>query len=75
MRTISYNPSEIEVEFATIIESLIDTINAKLSQKKILSVENNLNLDNPILKVYLLDDDGDKHTLVVKLIQKPDNTN
>lgn len=75
MRTTSYNPSEIEVEFATIIESLTDTINDKLSQKKILSVENNLNLDNPILKVYLLDDDGDKHTLIVKLIQKPDNTN
>ena len=75
MKTTSYNPSEIEVEFATVIESLKDTISDKLSQKKILSVENHLNMDNPILKVYLIDDDGDKHTLVLKLIQKPDNTN
>ena len=75
MKTTSYNPSEIEVEFATVIESLKDTISDKLSQKKILSVENHLNMDNPILKVHLIDDDGDKHTLVLKLIQKPDNTN
>jgi len=75
MKTTSYNPSDLEVEFATVIESLKDTISDKLNHKKILSVENNLNIDNPILKVQLLDDDGDEHTLVLKLIQKPDTTN
>ena len=73
MKTTSYNPSPLEVEFSNIIESLKLEINAKLNNRTIESFEHRLDMDNPTLKIFIKDDDGDKHCLVIKLIQKPDD--
>lgn len=73
MKTYSYNPSEIEVEIATVLKSMKDVISDKLSQKKIVAIESYPEMDNPIIKIQIEDDDGDKHALVLKIIQKPDD--
>jgi hypothetical protein len=75
MKTKSYNPSPLEVEFVNILESLKQHINQKLSNSKIESFQHNLEIDNPTLKADLIDVDGDKHTIILKVIQKPDENN
>jgi hypothetical protein len=75
MKTKSYNPSPLEVEFVNVIESLKQNINEKLTFSEIDSFEHELDIDNPTLKANLIDIDGDKHTIILKVIQKPDDTN
>lgn len=72
MKTKSYNPSPLEVEFVNIIESLQMNINEKLENGQVESFKHKLDLDNPILQANIIDSDGDKHTLILKVIQKPD---
>lgn len=72
MKTKSYNPSPLEVEFVQVIESLKLKISEKLSTSEIESFEHDLDIDNPTLKANLIDVDGDKHTIILKVIQKPD---
>ncbi len=72
MKTIVYNPSQIEVNFAEAISQLSDEIEAKLDGIKIIEVENRIKADNPLILFHLQDTDGDIHELVIKLIQKPD---
>jgi len=73
MKTTSYNPSKLEVEMAEIIENLKDKINHGLKDRKVISIEHDLEMDNPQLYFTIEDDDGDKHELSLKLIQKPDD--
>jgi hypothetical protein len=75
MKTRSYNPSPLEVEFVQVIASLKDHINEKLTNCEIESFDQRIDIDNPILKAYLIDTDGDKHTVILKVIQKPDEIN
>ena len=72
MKTSSYNPSSIEVEFANILNQLQDKIGAQLEDNDVIKVENNIHADNPSVKFYLLDNDGDPHEVVLKIIQTPD---
>ena len=72
MKTTSYNPSSIEVEFANILNQLQDKIGAQLSTNDVIKVENKIHEDNPIVRFYLLDSDGDPHEIVLKVIQTPD---
>ena len=72
MKTISYNPSALEVEFASVIHQLQDKIEANLSENEIIKVESKINDDNPALTFFLLDKDGDPHEVVLKIIQLPD---
>lgn len=72
MKTKAYNPSPLEVEFVNVIESLQQDINKKLENSEVRSFEPNLEIDNPILKANIIDDDGDKHILILKVIQRPD---
>ena len=72
MKTTTYNPSPLEVEFANVINQLQDKIEHNLSENEIIKVENNINKDNPMLKFFLLDKDGDPHEIVLKIIQIPD---
>ena len=74
MKTKTYNPSPLEVEFVNVIESLKININEKLENSEIKSFEHKLDLDNPILKANVVDNDGDRHTLILKVIQKPDES-
>lgn len=70
---MTYNPSKLEVEFADIIEELKDQIEAKLNGNKIVALDKNSNVDNPLVRITLEDKEGDKHMLILKIIQKPDS--
>ncbi len=72
MKTVQYNPSALEVSFAKAIEDLQEQIEKHLPDNEIISVENKIGEDNPLVKFYLLDKDGDPHELVIKVIQTPD---
>jgi len=73
MKTKSYNPSPLEVEFVSVIESLQQDINKRLEKSEVQYFEHNLNIDNPTLKAKIIDEDGDEHTLILKVIQRPDD--
>ena len=72
MRTISYNPSPIEVDFAEALETLHSEIEKRLIGITIEKIDNKITADNPLIRFYLKDKDGDPHEVVVKVIQKPD---
>jgi hypothetical protein len=72
MKTNQYNPSPIEVEFAKIIADLKDTIQEKAPKYQIMEVNNNSRLDNPQVIFRLIDQDGDKHELLINFIQRAD---
>ena len=73
MKTLTYNPSTIEIEFAEAIQSLSGTLQEKIKSNKIISVENKLKEDNPLIIFKLLDKEGDTHEVVLKVIQRADN--
>ena len=72
MKTNSYNPSPIEVDFANALFILQNDIEKHLQDNKIINVESELNRDNPQIKFNLLDKDGDPHEIVLRVIQIPD---
>ena len=72
MKTIHYNPSLIEIEFAKIIADLREEIQKKSAINTIEEIENNSNKDNPNLVFKLVDKDGDKHELIIQFIQRMD---
>ncbi len=72
MKTTQYNPSSLEVQFAHAIEDLQTQIEKLLPDNEVIKVENNISEDNPLVKFYLLDKDGDPHEIVLKVIQIPD---
>ncbi|QHT71546.1 hypothetical protein GXP67_35230 [Rhodocytophaga rosea] len=72
MKTIHYNPSLIEVEFAKIIADLKEEIQKKSAFNTIEEIENNSTKDNPHLVFNLIDTDGDRHELIVQFIQRMD---
>lgn len=72
MKTQEYNPSKLEVAFAHALEDLQKQIEKKLPDNEVIKVENAVTEDNPMVKFYLLDDDGDPHELVIKIIQPAD---
>jgi len=43
-----------------------------LTHNKVVSIENHIKEDNPMLLVHLKDKDGDPHEVVIKIIQRPD---
>lgn len=73
MKTKSYNPSSLELEFAQAIIDLSEDIQAKIKSNKIIEIENRSKEDNPILVFKLEDEDGDRHEVVVKFIQRMDD--
>lgn len=72
MKTLTYNPSPIEVDFAEALEALKDNLQKELNGLSIEKIENEITADNPLIRFHLKDKDGDPHELVVKVIQKPD---
>ena len=72
MITQNYNPSTLEVEFAQAIELLRSQIENELTGNKIIGMDNKLQADNPMVLIHLEDKDGDKHEMVIKIIQRPD---
>lgn len=72
MKTTQYNPSTLEVSFAETFEDLKEEIQKKIPGNEIIKIENKIAEDNPMVKFFLLDKDGDPHEIVLKIIQTPD---
>lgn len=72
MKTSTYNPSPLEVDFANALYILQDQIQKHLQDNEVVKVESNIHRDNPMVKFSLLDKDGDPHEIVVRIIQIPD---
>lgn len=72
MKTSSYNPSPLEIDFANALQILREHIQKHLLNNQITHVENHLGKENPMVKFNLVDTDGDPHEIVVRIIQVPD---
>jgi len=72
MKTSSYNPSPLEVDFANALYVLQKELEKNLHDNQIIHVESQIRRDNPMVKFSLLDKDGDPHEVVVRIIQIPD---
>jgi hypothetical protein len=72
MKTTSYNPSSLEVDFANALTILQKEIEKHLQHNQITNIEPNLSRDNPMVKFSLVDKDGDPHEIVVRIVQIPD---
>lgn len=72
MKTVAYNPSPLEVDFANALIILQKDIQKHLQGNQITNIESNINRDNPMVKFSLVDKDGDPHEIVVRIIQIPD---
>lgn len=72
MKTSTYNPSPLEVDFANALVTLQTELEKKLHDNKIVKVESQLVRDNPMIRFNVVDKDGDAHEVVVRIIQIPD---
>lgn len=72
MKTTSYNPSQLERQFALALQAVVPELEKHLSGFKIQQVTPDIAQDNPVVVFDVTDRDGDPHELVVRLIQKPD---
>lgn len=72
MKTSSYNPSPLEVDFANALVILQKQIEQHLQNNQVVGVEPNINRDNPLVKFSLIDKDGDPHEIVIRIVQIPD---
>jgi hypothetical protein len=72
MKTSTYNPSPLEVDFANALYILQKDLEKHLQGNQITKVETFLKRDNPMVKFNLVDKDGDPHEIVVRIIQIPD---
>jgi hypothetical protein len=72
MKTLTYNPSPLEVDLANALSSLKNEIQKYLPENEIISIQSDTRKDNPMVRFHLLDKDGDPHELVVRIIQIPD---
>lgn len=72
MKTQSYNPSQIELDFSEALLALQDQLQKILPQYQLVEMKIRANKDNPDVLVKLTDSDSDKHELVINFIQKPD---
>jgi hypothetical protein len=72
MKTVAYNPSPLEVDFANALIILQKDIQKHIQDNKIVNIESDINRDNPTVKFKLVDKDGDPHEIVVRIVQIPD---
>jgi hypothetical protein len=72
MKTSTYNPSPLEVDFANALYILQKDLEKHLQGNQITKVETFLKRDNPLVKFNMVDKDGDPHEIVVRVIQIPD---
>jgi hypothetical protein len=72
MKTSTYNPSPLEVDFANALYILQKEVEKHLQDNQITKVETFLKRDNPMVRFNLVDKDGDPHEIVVRIIQIPD---
>jgi hypothetical protein len=73
MKTLDYNPSYLEIVIAEAIGEMHLYIDERLKgYSRIIDIERQLKLDNPRIIFLLEDQDGDRHRVVVQVIQTLD---
>ncbi|QCK14892.1 hypothetical protein [Mangrovivirga cuniculi] len=72
MKTSKYNPSVLEVKIAEAISKLKNEIAKEIGIDEEIHITENTEIDNPTVTLHLTDEDGDKHEVVIKIIQRPD---
>ena len=72
MKTESYNPSALEVEFANVLKAMKSDFESRMDYS-ITEIRQSLQEDNPRVVFVMKDKDGDVHELVLRIIQRPDN--
>ena len=72
MKTATYNPSPLEVDFANALYILQKELEKHLQDNQIIDVKSEIKKENPLVRFHLLDKDGDPHEIVVRIIQIPD---
>ncbi|HEY8512779.1 MAG TPA: hypothetical protein VIL31_12555 [Cyclobacteriaceae bacterium] len=72
MKTPTYNPSPLEVRLADALSKLKSELQKHLPDNKIVDVHCETSTENPLLRLHLVDNDGDPHEVVLRIIQIPD---
>jgi hypothetical protein len=72
MKTATYNPSPLEVDFANALYALQKELEKHLQDSRVTNAETFLKRDNPMVRFSLVDKDGDPHEIVIRIIQIPD---
>lgn len=73
MKTKNYNPSQLEKDLASAIMACKEQIQQNLQDSvKIVDSQQVMDRDNPLITFHLEDQDGDRHEIVIKVIQRPD---
>lgn len=73
MKTDNYNPSVFEVKLAKAIMASTKQLQQHLGEDtRIVDAVEHFQIDNPMITLHLEDIDGDRHELVIKVIQRPD---
>jgi hypothetical protein len=72
MKTRDYNPSIFEVQVANALVSLQSAFNEQLENCEITEFTKETQGDNPNVVMHLRDNDGDRHEVVIRIIQRPD---
>ncbi len=75
MKTNQYNPSPLELDFKTALHQVTNHLGPLLPNYQIEAVDVLKESDNPILLYKILDSDGDRHELILQVIQRPDGIN
>ena len=73
MRTLNYNPSILEVDFAKAFHELSPQLENKIDRAQVVDIKAEHNIDNPQLTFRLKEKEGDIHEKVVQIIQRPDH--
>lgn len=74
MKTTTYHPSQLEVDFANAIHMMQKELEKHLQNNKIVDIKSELGAENPLVRFHLEDTDGDRHEVVIKIIQIPDKS-
>lgn len=72
MKTPTYNPSPLEVNLADALYALQKEIQQRLPDNEIVDMKCETNTENPLVRFHLVDNDGDPHEIIVRIIQIPD---
>ena len=72
MKTPSYNPSPLEVDFANALFILQKEIQKHLQGNEVFHVESNIKRDYAMVKFIVLDKDGYPHEIFLRIVQIPD---
>ncbi len=72
MKTSTYNPSPLEVDFANALYIVQKELEKHLQDNQVIEVTSDIRSENPHVRFHLLDKDGDPHEIVVRIIQIPD---